>query len=351
MILLKVHSAIQMVNRRKYLVLLVCCVIDFACSGQNDQRTYTRITFASKEGKRFSSEQIDSLKKIGYYVGISHSKSIFNDSAYSERNTIYFYDKSKYKKQGVYCGNTKRVPLSLIRESFPYNQTATIKLVSFKPDSAHNYLLPRNIEGLIDKSSLFETKSLDKDLANDLIDVLANFKFDTTVTKGIDDMVAFCYEPRNAILFEDKAGRQLGYVELCFECLRNEQEPRTLNIGRFCNEKYEIVKEIFKKGGIRYGVSYVDTKAEYPGGFSEMYKYLASRTKMIEASDKKRGGVFVEFFVDADGTLSDFQILRGLSDEYNDYAVQIIKDMPKWIPAMINENPVKSKTLLPIMFR
>jgi hypothetical protein len=61
-----------------------------------------------------------------------------------------------------------------------------------------------------------------------------------------------CYEPRNGIVFENKAGKVIGYIEICFDCLRHEIEP-PMRLGSFCSEKYNALRGIFIAAGINYG--------------------------------------------------------------------------------------------------
>lgn len=64
------------------------------------------------------------------------------------------------------------------------------------------------------------------------------------------------------------------------------------------------------------------------------------------------GKVYVRVIINEQGELSDFVILRGLDGcrGFNEEALRLIGLMPNWKPAEINENPVKSYTVIPIGF-
>jgi hypothetical protein len=76
-----------------------------------------------------------------------------------------------------------------------------------------------------------------------------------------------------------------------------------------------------------------DTQQDYESahpvnGWSEYNKYLKERAI---SPDGKTGVVKVSFTVNSNGRLSDFKILKGLSDAANNEAIQIITNGPAWI--------------------
>jgi hypothetical protein len=75
--------------------------------------------------------------------------------------------------------------------------------------------------------------------------------------KNIPARSAMCYEPRNAILFLDKDKKVIAYIELCFDCSQYLVREGKIKIGEFCDEKFERIKDIFKRSGITYGL--IDT--------------------------------------------------------------------------------------------
>lgn len=152
--------------------------------------------------------------------------------------------------------------ISEIKKSFPYNKTEIIKLVSFKYDHpvvnesdtseleipAYEPEIPKT-NGQIDFTKMFEVKTLDDDGEKELMSILMNH--DTQDTNS----VAFCYEPRNGVVFFDKDGHIIGYIEICFECLRYKTEPSTITISTLFPDEYEAMKMLFKREGITFGTS------------------------------------------------------------------------------------------------
>ncbi|UPT65420.1 MAG: energy transducer TonB [Sphingobacteriales bacterium JAD_PAG50586_3] len=103
--------------------------------------------------------------------------------------------------------------------------------------------------------------------------------------------------------------------------------------------------------------SVVEEMPEFPGGQDALMKYLASNVKYpVEAIDANtQGTVYVSYIVNADGSISDATLLRGImgtgGQECNDEALRVVKSMPKWKPGRQNGKNVRVKYLLPIRFK
>jgi TonB family protein len=62
------------------------------------------------------------------------------------------------------------------------------------------------------------------------------------------------------------------------------------------------------------------------------------------------GAVYVSFYVDSTGKVTDATILRGLSTEHNEAALKVVRTLPDWEPALLAGKPIKVKMKLPIRF-
>ncbi|HEX2629571.1 MAG TPA: energy transducer TonB, partial [Chitinophagaceae bacterium] len=98
----------------------------------------------------------------------------------------------------------------------------------------------------------------------------------------------------------------------------------------------------------------VEVEASFPGGESAFRKYLEDH---LEATVAEQNGapkgvytIFVRFIVDVDGTISDVRPLTNHGFGMEQEAVRLIKQGPKWIPAMQNGHKVKSYRKQPINF-
>ena len=96
----------------------------------------------------------------------------------------------------------------------------------------------------------------------------------------------------------------------------------------------------------------VEQNAEFPGGIKEMYGFIYKNLKYPLAAQtaKISGIVFVRFVVERDGTLSNFQILKGLGSGCEEEVVTLLKSMPKWKGGLQDGKVVRCYYSLPIKF-
>ena len=92
----------------------------------------------------------------------------------------------------------------------------------------------------------------------------------------------------------------------------------------------------------------------FPGGEMAMKDFIYKNVKYptIEAEAGVQGTVWVTFDVEEDGSITDVKILRGVSGGpgCDKEAIRVIKMMPKWTPAKMNEKPLKKTMKVPIKF-
>lgn len=96
-----------------------------------------------------------------------------------------------------------------------------------------------------------------------------------------------------------------------------------------------------------------DTKAYPKNGLKPFYQELAKNiqypglAKLI-GIDKK---ITLEFIVDENGKLTDFEPLNNRSLSFEKKAFKKLEKMPKWIPATLNGKNVKTRFRIPITFK
>jgi len=85
---------------------------------------------------------------------------------------------------------------------------------------------------------------------------------------------------------------------------------------------------------------------EFPGGGQSFLKYLDKMGNALSASlpdGVKKANVVVEFIVDADGVPTNFKVVQGVNDDFDDEMITVLEQMPAWQPAILNEKPVAKK--------
>jgi TonB family protein len=96
----------------------------------------------------------------------------------------------------------------------------------------------------------------------------------------------------------------------------------------------------------------VEVLPTYPGGLVEFGKFLKKNIKYpIEAKkNKTEGRVYLNFIVEADGSLSEPKVLRGIGGGCDEEAIRVMKLSPNWIPGTNNGKKVRVAYTIPIIF-
>ncbi|UOR04893.1 TonB family protein [Hymenobacter aerilatus] len=89
------------------------------------------------------------------------------------------------------------------------------------------------------------------------------------------------------------------------------------------------------------------------GGYPLFRQYLKDSldypTKALE--DRKEGTVQLSFTVATDGTVQDVKVLRKVSEEIDSEAIRLLREGPKWFPAIRNGRRVAHPVRISIPFR
>lgn len=102
---------------------------------------------------------------------------------------------------------------------------------------------------------------------------------------------------------------------------------------------YVIVEEM----PLFYGAKTVEETNEL------IFKYIDGAAKKINTKD--HGTVYIQFLVDNQGNTVNPKIIRSENERLNEFAIQIIKNMPKWKPGTQRGKPVNVQYTIPIRFK
>lgn len=132
----------------------------------------------------------------------------------------------------------------------------------------------------------------------------------------------------------------------------------------FENEKDSSVYEIFPNGITFYTYrsklhlaetsTTMDVQTGFPGGVSELTKFIARNVKYPEKwKEQSVGGkIFTKFLIDEQGSIINIEIVLSSGvPELDREAVRVISLMPKWYPNVVSGKPVKSYFSLPFSFK
>ena len=97
-------------------------------------------------------------------------------------------------------------------------------------------------------------------------------------------------------------------------------------------------------------VDFSDSLAEFPGGYTTLMDFVKKNFKMPdELKDTTiQGKVYVRFIIERNGSVSYPEILRGLHPLIDREVKRLVLSMPKWKPAKLNDQIVRSKIVIPV---
>ncbi|MFM7016370.1 MAG: TonB family protein [Bacteroidota bacterium] len=127
----------------------------------------------------------------------------------------------------------------------------------------------------------------------------------------------------------------------------------TTNIDSTNNRTTEI--DNTKKGNDNSAFvfhGWVEVMPSFPGGETEMMKYLGRNLKYPErAKDAEaQGTVLISFIVDKEGNISNPTVKRAVGFGCEEEAIRVIQNMPAWTPGKMNGQKVNVEYVLPIRF-
>jgi protein TonB len=123
------------------------------------------------------------------------------------------------------------------------------------------------------------------------------------------------------------------------------------------NTKEEVLTEVAAPTEVGEVVedkifTFVEQQPSFPGGDSEMNKFIKKNLKYPPAALRNglEGLVVVQFVVNKEGQISDVQVVKKLGGGTDEEAMRVVKMMPAFAPAKQNGRPVSFRFTLPVRF-
>jgi TonB family protein len=109
----------------------------------------------------------------------------------------------------------------------------------------------------------------------------------------------------------------------------------------------------FGEDGEVYEYTIAREMAVPSGGLSDLYRFIGDNLKYPMNARRRgiQGTVLVSFIIKKDGSISNVEIIKGISEECDAEALRVIRILRKWVPAVERGKKVKSKYVLPIKFK
>ncbi len=132
-------------------------------------------------------------------------------------------------------------------------------------------------------------------------------------------------------------------VEIDVEATENMAVEEVVYEEVALEEAEEEVEQIF---------NIVETYPEPVGGFEAFYKFVSENMKYPQAALRAGigGRVFVQFVVEKDGSLTNFNVVKGIGFGCDEEAIRVLKMSPNWTVGKQRGKPVRVYKTLPIFF-
>ncbi|MBQ0085778.1 MAG: energy transducer TonB [Prevotella sp.] len=97
----------------------------------------------------------------------------------------------------------------------------------------------------------------------------------------------------------------------------------------------------------------VEELPSYPGGMVEFMKWLTANLKYPISAQRQniQGTCKVSFIINKDGSVSNIKVIKHVSKLCDAEALRVIKSMPAWQPGKYKGEPVRTKIMIPIVFK
>lgn len=97
---------------------------------------------------------------------------------------------------------------------------------------------------------------------------------------------------------------------------------------------------------------HADTLSSFPGGETELFRYLGSNTKYPDPAieNGRSGTVYLQFRVGVDGIISRVEVLRGVYHALDVEAIRVVSSMPSWRPGQWQGRAIPIIYTLPVRF-
>jgi protein TonB len=95
----------------------------------------------------------------------------------------------------------------------------------------------------------------------------------------------------------------------------------------------------------------IQAEPEFPGGIQAWIKFLNRNLAVpgeLDADEKKL--VKIRFQVAADGSVTNFEVVQSAGAMYDNEVIRVLRKMPKWKPAIQNNQPVARYFTQPVTF-
>ena len=99
-------------------------------------------------------------------------------------------------------------------------------------------------------------------------------------------------------------------------------------------------------------IDFPDVEASFNGGEEQMQMWMQENLQYPDISMEmgEQGKVYLTFVVEKDGSITNVEIIKGISRDLDNEAKRLIRTMPNWLPGEAKGLKVRSSFTMPINF-
>ena len=136
------------------------------------------------------------------------------------------------------------------------------------------------------------------------------------------------------------AGLSVGLLGASQVALAQQSDSLRMDTIEKADEQMELFGMVEEMPGFR-------------GGEQKLFEFIGNNVVYPQEAKEAgiEGKVFVEFYIEGDGTVCDAKVLRGLGYGCDEEALRVIGLMPKWSPGKQRGKAVRVRYTLPVNFK
>jgi len=185
------------------------------------------------------------------------------------------------------------------------------------------------------------------------------FLEDTTQIADVEEMIAIQNEtppPPPEAPKVPQLSDQIDIVDdeikLDDDMFMNLEDDANTGVEIMDYQAEEVVEEEVVEEAIPFQL--VEEKPKFNGGdANEFSKWVNSKLQYPEIAKENgvQGRVTLQFTVNADGSVSNVRVLRGVDESLDKEAVRVVSMSPKWKPGRQRDRAVKVTYTFPVIFQ
>ncbi len=127
--------------------------------------------------------------------------------------------------------------------------------------------------------------------------------------------------------------------------------PVAIEVPDTLGKTYDAVEVMPEFPGKTYDA--VEVMPEFPGGTEALLSFIKGNLKYPQKAidEQTEGRVIVQFVIDKTGKVSSPEVIRGVTSELDQAALDIVSALPDWKPGEQDGQKVNVKYTLPVVFK